>query len=156
MYFAYMNSFLKYGILFWGNIRNLQKISKIQKRAIRLISNISNTSSCKLNFKKLKIMTLPCICILEILTHTKGSLNKFKTNSMFHSHDTRNKADLFITSHNTRLFEQSIAYNSVLIYSKLPSEIKSIQSIREFKKLLSRVLLEKSFYLVEEFMMVDF
>jgi hypothetical protein len=69
-------------------------------------------------------MTPPCIYILEIPTHTKGSLSKFKTNSMFHSHDTRNKADFFITSHNTQLFEQSIAYNGVLIYNTLPSEIK--------------------------------
>jgi hypothetical protein len=43
---------------------------------------------------------------------------------MFHSHDTGNKADLFITTHNTKPFEQSITYNSVLIYNKLPSEIK--------------------------------
>jgi hypothetical protein len=75
---------------------------------------------------------------------------------MFHSHDTRNKTDLFITSHNTKLFEQHIAYSGVLIYNKVPSEIKSVQSIRKFKKLLSSFLLEKSFYLVEEFMMADF
>jgi hypothetical protein len=41
------------------------------------------------------------------------------------------------------IFEQSIAYNSLLIYNKLPSEIKSVQSIRKFKKLLSSFLLEK-------------
>jgi hypothetical protein len=75
---------------------------------------------------------------------------------MFHSHDTRNKAELFITSHNTKLFEQSIAYSGVLIYNKLPSEIKSVQSIRKFKKLLSSLLLEKNFYSMEEFMMADF
>jgi hypothetical protein len=39
-----MLSFLKYGILFWGNARNLQKVFKIQRRAVRLIANISNTS----------------------------------------------------------------------------------------------------------------
>jgi hypothetical protein len=94
--------------------------------------------------------------ILEILTHTKWSLSKFKTNSMFHSHDTRSKANLFITSHNTKLFKQSIAYNSVLIYNKLPSKIKSVQSIRKFMKLLSSFLLDKSFHSVEEFMTVDF
>jgi hypothetical protein len=156
MYFAYMHSFLKYGILFWRNAKNLRKVFKIQKRAIRLIANISNTSSCKPYFQKLQIMTLPCIYILEILTHTKGSVSNFKTNSMFHSHDTRNKADLFIASHNTKLFEQSTAYNGVCIYNKLPSEIKSVQSIRKFKKLLSSFLLGKSFYSVEEFMTVDF
>ena len=40
MYFAYMHSSLKYGILFWGNVRNLKKVFKLQKRAIRLIANI--------------------------------------------------------------------------------------------------------------------
>jgi hypothetical protein len=82
------------------------------------------------------------------------SLSKFKTNSL-HSHNTRNESDLFITSHNTKLFEQSNAYNSVLVYNKLPSEIKSVKSIITFKKILSNFLLEKSFYSVEEFMTVD-
>jgi hypothetical protein len=75
---------------------------------------------------------------------------------MFHSHDTRNKADLFITSHNTKLFEQSTAHNGVLIYNKIPSEIKSVQSRRKVQKLLSSFLHEKNFYWVEEFMTVDF
>jgi hypothetical protein len=30
MYFACMHSFLKYGILFWGNVRNFQEVFKIQ------------------------------------------------------------------------------------------------------------------------------
>jgi hypothetical protein len=64
---------------------------------------------------------------------------------MFHSHDTRNKADLFITSHNTKLFEQSIAYSSVLIYNTLPSEIKSVQSIRKFKDYLAAFFLKRVF-----------
>jgi hypothetical protein len=100
-------------------------------------------------------MTLPCIYIYEILLYIKMSLSKFKTNSMFHSHDTRTKSDLFITSHNTKLFEQSIAYSGVLVYNKLPSEIKSVNSIIKFKKILRNFLLEKSFYSVEEFMTVD-
>jgi hypothetical protein len=102
----------------WGNVRNRKKVFKQQKRAITLIANISSTTSCKPYFKKLKIMTLPCMYIYEILLYIKMSLNKFKTNYMFHSHDTRTKSDLFITSHNTKLFEQSTAYNGVLVYIK--------------------------------------
>jgi hypothetical protein len=94
-------------------------------------------------------MTLSCVHIFEILIYTKRSLSKFKTNSVFHSYDTRNKADLFITSQNPKLFQQSIAYNGVLIYNKLPSEIKSVKSRTKFKKLLKNFLLEKSFYLVK-------
>jgi hypothetical protein len=94
------------------------------------------------------------ICIYEILLYTKMSLSKFKTNSMFHLHNTRNTSDLFITSHNTKLFEQSIVYNGVLVYNKLPTDIKSVKSEIKFKKILRNFLLEKSFYSVEEFMTV--
>jgi hypothetical protein len=155
MYFAYMDSSLKYCILFWGNVRNLKKVFKLQKSAVRLIANISSTTSCKPYLKKLKLISLPCIYIYEILLYIKMSLSKFKTNSMFNLHDTRTKSDLFITSHNTKLFEQSIAYNGVLVYNKLPNGIKSVKSITKFKKMLSNFVLEKSFYSVEEFMTVD-
>ena len=97
-------------------------------------------------------MTLPCLYIYEILLYTKMYLSNFKINCIFHSYDTRNKSDLFISSHNTKLFEQSITYNGVLIYNKLSSEIKSINSTTQFKKILTKFLLEKSFYSVEEFM----
>jgi hypothetical protein len=58
---------------------------------------------------------------------------------MYHSYDTRNKSDLFITGHNIKLFEQSIVYNGVLIYNKLSSEIRSVKSIIKLKKILRKL-----------------
>ena len=75
-------------------------------------------------------------------------LSRFKTDSMFHTYDTRNKPDLFISGHKTKLFEQSIAYNSLLIYNKLPHEIKSVTCTTKFKQIIINFLLEKSFYSV--------
>jgi hypothetical protein len=80
--------------------------------------------------------------------YIKMFLSKFKTNSMFHSYDTWTKSDLFITNHNTKLFEQScaclcIAY-CVFVYNKLPNEIKSVKSIIKFKNILCNFQLEKS------------
>jgi hypothetical protein len=64
---------------------------------------------------------------------------------MFHSHDTRNKSELFITSHNTKPYEESTAYNSVLLYNYLMKlkvcEIKSVKSTIKFKKILINFLL---------------
>jgi hypothetical protein len=80
------------------------------------------------------------------------SLSSFKTNSMFHSYDTQTKSDLFMSSHNTKSFEQSITYNGMLIYNNMSSEIKSIKSTTQFKEILTKFLLENSFYSVEEFM----
>jgi len=90
MYFAYLLSSLKYGILFWENSRKLTKIFHWQEWAIRLIANVSSTS-CKPYFNKLKIMTLPRLYSYQILLYTKMYLPRFTNNSTAHSYDTRIK-----------------------------------------------------------------
>jgi hypothetical protein len=57
-------------------------------------------------------------------------------------HVTRNQSNLFFSVHNTKLFEQSIAHNSVLIYNKYPHEIKSVICIMQFKKMIINFLLK--------------
>jgi hypothetical protein len=105
---------LKYDILFWGNLKNFKKIFKLQKRAIRLIEKrairllayVFNTTSCKPFFNKLKFMALPYIQIYRIPVHINMSLNRFKTNSLIYSYKSRNKNEVFVTGHNTKLFKQ--------------------------------------------------
>jgi hypothetical protein len=43
----------------------------------------------------------------------------------------------------------------MLIYNRLPNEIKSVKSMVKLKKILSELLLEKSFCSEKEFMTVD-
>ena len=76
------------------------------------------------------------IYIYEILLYTTIYVGRLKTNSMFHTYDTRSKSDLFISGHNTKLFEQSITYFGMLIYYKRPHEIKSVTCIVKFKKMI--------------------
>ena len=75
---------------------------------------------------------------------------------MVPSYDTRSKSDLFTTSHDTKLFEQIIFYIGVLIYNTLSRDIKSVQCVMKFKKIIIiNFLLEKHFYSVEEIMTVN-
>jgi hypothetical protein len=152
MYFAYFYSVLKYGILFWGISKNYKRVFILQKRVIRILANVSRTTSCKPLFQALKIMTLPCMYIYEILVQFRMSLNNYKTNSMIHLHDTRQKSDLFITGHNTKLFENSITYSGIHIYNRLAKEIKNTETLIQFKKKLIDFLIEECFYSVEEFL----
>ena len=68
-------------------------------------------------------------------------------------------SDLFVTGHNTKLFEQSFTHSDVLICNKLSKEIKNTEPITKFKKkkkkILFNILIKKSFCSVEEFMTVD-
>lgn len=83
-------------------------------------------------------------------------LNRLKTDSIINSYNTRNTFGLFITGHNTKLFEENFTHSGVLTFSKLYSEIKNIEPVMKCKKMWFNFLIEKSFYLVEEFMTVDY
>ena len=71
---------------------------------------------------------------------------------MIHLHDTRQKSDLFITGHNTKLFEKSTTYSGIHIYNRLAKEIKNTETLTKFKKKLIDFLIEECFYSVEEFL----
>jgi hypothetical protein len=125
---------LKCGILFWGISKNYTKIFVLQKRAMGILANVSRTISCKPTFWALNIMTMPCMYIYEILLQFRMSLNNYKTNSMIHLHNTRQKSDFFITGHNTKLFEKSTTYSGIHIYNRLAKEIKNTETLTKFNK----------------------
>ncbi|GFG39409.1 hypothetical protein Cfor_08358 [Coptotermes formosanus] len=62
MYFAHFHSYIRYGIIFWGNSGESQKVFKLQKKAIRLMSNVRRNTSCRELFKRWNILNSP-LCI---------------------------------------------------------------------------------------------
>jgi hypothetical protein len=64
---------------------------------------------------------------------------------MIHLHDTRQKSDLFITGHNTKLFEHSTTYSGIHIYNRLAKEIKNTETLTKFRKKLADFLIEECF-----------
>jgi hypothetical protein len=152
MYYTYFYAVLKYGIAFWCISKNYKKVFILQKRAMRILAKVSRTTSCKPLFRALKITTLPCIYIYEILLQFRMSMNNYVTNFKIHLHDRRQKSDLFITGHNTKLFEQCTTSSGIHIYNRLAKEIKNTETLREFKKKRTDFLIEECFYSVEEFL----
>jgi hypothetical protein len=71
---------------------------------------------------------------------------------MIRLHDTRQKPDLFITGHNTKLFEKSITYSGIHICNRLAKEIKNTETLTKLKNKLIDFLIEECFYSVEEFL----
>jgi hypothetical protein len=58
IYYSYVHSTLKYGIIFWGSAPLSMNIFKIQKRIIRVMSGSGKLVSCRNLFKELQILTL--------------------------------------------------------------------------------------------------
>jgi hypothetical protein len=79
-------------------------------------------------------------------------MNNYKTNSVIHLHDTRQKSDLFMTGPNTKLFERSTTSTGIHTYNILAKEIKNTETLTKFKKKLADFLIEDCFNSVEEFL----
>lgn len=66
-YHGHVAPILNYGIIFWGNSANRDHVFKEQKKCIRAICRLKVMDSCKPFFIKHKILTLPCMYILEVV-----------------------------------------------------------------------------------------
>ena len=154
-YHGLVVSILRFGVVFWGNCSERETIFKAQKRCIRSIFNLKVTDSCVPFFKKHKILTFPCLYILEVAIFVKTNKNLFpalndtrmRTNAM----RSKYKNILCTGRYNTALFKKNIIGMAPVIFNKLPNCIKDKPLIK-FKKLLSSLLTEKCYYSVTDFL----
>jgi hypothetical protein len=70
IYFAYFHSFVKYGIIFWGNSSNSTKVFTLQKKIIRIMVGAHPRTSCRRLFKKSEILPVPSQYIYIYMYHT--------------------------------------------------------------------------------------
>ena len=91
VYFAYLHSILKYGIIFWGNSPNSKKVFLIQKRALRIMFGKKPTDSCRPLFKSARVLPLACEYIYASIMFISKNQHLFHKNESAHDHNTRKK-----------------------------------------------------------------
>lgn len=154
VYFALVESKLRYSIKFWGNSYeyNIKAAFTIQKRALRTMLRLKQTVSCKEYFIKLGILTLPSLYILVLLTHLIKNLNEFETDDERKNRvDTRRKDLPSIIQAKLNVVKHSSRVQSVNLFNKLPAELKNIQNVNMFKNKLRAMLLNKAYYSIDEY-----
>jgi hypothetical protein len=67
IYFVYLHSLMKYGIIFWGNSSDSKKVFTLQKKIVRIMVGVKPQNSCRDFFKILQILSLPCEYIFSLL-----------------------------------------------------------------------------------------
>lgn len=146
-YHAYVTSTLRYGIIFWGMSTNNLLVFRAQKRCIRSMFRLTQSDSCVPYFKKLKILPLPCLFIYEL------SIFVFQNKDLFSERiSTRQKGRLQTPSNRTILMNKSVCVMSVIIFNKIPKNIRDIDELTLFKKELLTFLNEKVYYDVKDFL----
>jgi hypothetical protein len=155
VYYALVESKLRYSIKFWGNSYryNIQSAFVAQKRAIRTMARICQTTSCKTYFSEFQILTVPSLYILVLLSDLIKYLNCIETPEDRLKRLATRRMDLprmFTTK--LKVVKHSSGYQAIGLFNKLPAELKCIPYLNIFKNKLKAFLLQKCFYSIEEFL----
>lgn len=151
VYFAYVESRLRYGICVWGSSVLVADVLVAQKRVLRSMAGLHCRQSCRETFKCWKILTVVSLYILEISIYIFKNKSKFKLVSHVHSINTRNGCNFFVPFARLNLTKKSPNIQGLRIFNSLPARIKCISSLTIFKRQLRLFLSNNCFYNLEEF-----
>lgn len=152
-YYAYANAWLSYGITLWGNSTDAPTLFTMQKKLIRIIVNIEPTDSCRPHFQKLNILTLPGLYIFEVCKFVHKHPEFYtKRRDIPVTYSLRHGDKLMLPDSYIKLHSSSPFAMSVKIYNKLPILFKQELNEKTFLKLLKQLLLQKSYYSVNEYL----
>lgn len=135
-YNAYINSRLRYGVMFWGNCVSVHRIFKLQKSSIRAIFNLKNRDSCKQYFKNNDLLTLPSLYVLECALFVKRNYQIFfEKYELVHNHNTRGTMNCFLLQPKTHLtkIQKNVLHQCIKVYNHIPDAIK-ILPYNSYKK----------------------
>lgn len=155
-YFSLIESHLRYGVCFWGYCARylFNMIFILQKRAIRYMCKARLRDSCRPLFVTQKILSLPCLFILETASLI---FKKFKSEINSESvHNTRQVFRVVLPIPNSGLTKNSIIFDGKKIFNHLPLSIRKSQSDRKFRREVKALLITRAYYSVDEFFRDNF
>ena len=151
VYFAYVESIIRYGIVLWGSSSHAVTIFRMQKRFLRLMNGKSLTHTCRGLFRSSNVLTLTGIYVLELSLLARKMAPTWETGAKVHGYATRHNSEIRLDYHRTSAFESSPLYRAKMTYNKLPPELRAVVSLHVFKHKLKAWLCEKEFYSLNEF-----
>ena len=146
--------YISYGNLLWGGTYKtlLKRIDVLQKKHIRVVNNLeynAHTMSSFYKCKTLKLSDMHCIELNVFMFSLIGGFlpksitNMFKLNNNIHLHNTRQRHLPHVVFHNTQRVNKSIFHTATQEYSNIPLQLKTIESVKTFKRHLKDLLLKK-------------
>ena len=153
VYFAHFHLYISCGIVFCVLSSSVSNVFIIQKRSIRIMLRLGSKISCTKGFKKLDILTVPCLYIYALMLFAVKNLNIYQTNFSVHGINTRQENKLPIPSVRHSSIQGGVYCSSVKIFNQLPQNTFIFcNNIHTFKTLLRDYLVKNVFYSIVEFL----
>jgi hypothetical protein len=146
VYFTNFHFVVEYGI-FWGNSSNIGHVFLLQKKVIRIMVGASSRCWCRSLFRKLEILTLPCLYIYSLMLFVLKNMDNYQTNSSIHTINIRCKNQLHRPVTNLSSFQKGVFYSGLRIFDSLQSIIFECQNNKShFRAALRKYLVAHCFY----------
>lgn len=150
VYFAHIQSHLRYGIIVWGNSSSIPKLLILQKRAMRVMCNVNSRTHCKPLFREHRILTVVSMYVLDCLLYIRINLDDFARNNDVHDYFTRQHNFLRAKQCNFKFTINSFCEFGRKLYNLLPAKIKCMD-LKIFKKTVVSILCDLALYDTQEF-----
>lgn len=123
-YYAFIDSRIRYGLIFWGNSPGAKRIFILQKKCVRNMFQLKFNESCKQLFVSKKILTLPSLYIYEVVKFITNNYTYFAHYETCHKYNTRGTENKFLLPSytNKSTIQSSVQIHPIKIWNKLPSE----------------------------------
>lgn len=151
LYYSNFFSIINYSIMLWGGSPHALRIFTLQKKLIRTLANLKPQEHCKPSFRDLKILTVPSLYVYNSVVYVRENITAFKQRSEIHNYGTRAHNSLEIPYHRLNATQQSINYQAVKLYNKLPLLYKTMP-LNKFKHEVKIYLQSQAYYSIDEFM----
>ena len=119
---------------------------------IRIMCKVDQHTSCRNLSRTLGILPLPCLYISEMVCWIKYYRGKLELNSDLHNYNTRHKTDLHPLTRRINLAKNSGLNMGIILYNRLPQNIKKLDTKHIFKNGVKKFLLQHVFYSVDEYL----
>ncbi|XP_039286134.1 uncharacterized protein LOC120351808 [Nilaparvata lugens] len=154
MYHALFHCHITYGLLLWGHSAGAADVLRLQKRAIRIITGRDHLAHCKPIFARLGVLTVFSHYILLCLMYVKMIQHTLAARSDVQNHNTRHRELLYVPRRRLHRSQTSYRVSALKFFNKLPPGVKQLDEAA-FKRAVRKLLCNKSYYIVNEFMSDD-
>jgi len=136
-----------YRITVWRNSWHNIQVFWMQKRVIKIIMGCGNRDSCRILFKKLKILPLNSQYICSLLIFVVNNRDQFLINPEIHNMNTRHSSNLHLPSVNLDILKWEFTFQVLRFLISLLLNIKNFSNnLRTFKNVLKHFLYMNFFY----------
>lgn len=146
---------MHYAILVWGHSPQALRIFGLQRKCVRIILGMRFREECHGAFKKLKILTFPCIYILQCLVYIRENSHLYRSHADIHQYPTRYNTDLVPDYHRLSRTRDGTGYYCIKFFNVLPLRIRKLEA-KHFKEKVKNYLINKEFFSFNDYLNNDF